>query len=137
MLELRAIGLNMVETNTYNEVFPANILDKYTFMETGSASKIAEAVCPLELNDIIEVLNDFVLSSRLLLTKGEIAGQFRSFLTEPSPTEAGLRQELTSIKGLSFFRGRTLRPLPKIPWVKMRTIIWYRKHINKDILSTT
>ena len=60
----------MIETATYKDVFPQDILDRYTFMETGSAAKIAASVCPSETGDIIDVLRNFVLSSRLLLTKG-------------------------------------------------------------------
>lgn len=60
----------MIETQTYKDMLPSSILDKYTFMETGSAAKIAKAVCPSEMKDIIDVLERFKLSSSLLLTKG-------------------------------------------------------------------
>lgn len=60
----------MIETYTYRDVFPEDVRSKYTFMETGSAARIAESVCPAEAADIADVLKAFVLTSRLLLTKG-------------------------------------------------------------------
>ena len=115
MLELRAIGLNMVETNTYNEVFPANILDKYTFMETGSASKIAEAVCPLELNDIIEVLNDFVLSSRLLLTKGGNRGPIPIILDGAFSDRGWIEARIDLYKRAFIFQGQNAPTVAEDP----------------------
>ena len=60
----------MQETWTYYDVLPQDILDRYRVMETGSASKIIQAVCGNELDDIVSVLRSFVLTSRLLLTPG-------------------------------------------------------------------
>lgn len=60
----------MIETFTYENVFDAGILQRYRFMETGSATRIAEAVCPEEFSDVKDVLSRFVLTSRLLLTRG-------------------------------------------------------------------
>lgn len=64
----------MIETETYKDILPFKVLEKYAFMETGSAAKIAESVCPEEAKEIIEVLSNFVLTSRLLLTKGGSRG---------------------------------------------------------------
>lgn len=60
----------MIETHTYEDAFPENVLAKYTFLETRSASQILKAVCPIEFSDIVRVLESFNLSARLLLTKG-------------------------------------------------------------------
>jgi len=60
----------MQETQTYQEVLPQDILDRYQVMETGSAAKIIQAVCADELSDVISVMRSFVLTSRLLLTPG-------------------------------------------------------------------
>lgn len=64
----------MIETFTYRDFFPAEVLQRYTFMETGSASAIAKSVCPHEYQDIEEVLSRFFLTSQLLLTKGGSRG---------------------------------------------------------------
>lgn len=64
----------MIETFTYQDAFPESVLSRYVFMETGSASKIAQAVRPDEFSDIVDVLSKFSLSSRLLLTKGGSRG---------------------------------------------------------------
>ena len=60
----------MQETQTYLEVLPQDILDRYQIMETGSAAKIIQAVSGEELADIIEVMRSFILTSKLLLTPG-------------------------------------------------------------------
>lgn len=64
----------MIETYTYKDVLPPAVLDRYEFMETGSAARIAEAVRPEEFSDIVDVLSRFTLTSRLLLTKGGSRG---------------------------------------------------------------
>ncbi len=60
----------MIETYTYREAFPADVLAKYTFLETRSASQVLKYICPDEFSDLLNVLRDFSLSARLLLTKG-------------------------------------------------------------------
>lgn len=60
----------MIETYTYRDAFPADVLAKYTFLETRSASQILKHVCPNEFSDLLNVLQGFSLSARLLLTKG-------------------------------------------------------------------
>jgi len=60
----------MQETQTYLNVLPRDILDRYQIMETGSAAKIIAAVCAPELADVISVMRSFVLTSNLLLTPG-------------------------------------------------------------------
>lgn len=64
----------MIETRTYLDVLPKSLLDKYSFLETGSASKIASAVDPDAFEDIQDVLERFTLTSQLLLTKGGSRG---------------------------------------------------------------
>lgn len=60
----------MIKTNSYMNSLPQSILEKYEFLETGSATRIAQAVCPDAFDDIVEVLDEFVLTSQMLLTKG-------------------------------------------------------------------
>lgn len=60
----------MIETFTYKEVMPSDVLDRYTFLETRSAAKIAQAVCPEEFQEIIEVLRRFELTPEILLSPG-------------------------------------------------------------------
>lgn len=65
---------SMIETYTYEMALPKGVVDRYTIMETGSAAKIAAAVCPDEFADVIDVLSRFKLTSALLLTKGGSRG---------------------------------------------------------------
>ena len=60
----------MIETSTYKDVLPDGVLRKYSFLETRSATKIAQAICPYEMEDIVKVLSEFVLTSEMLLTPG-------------------------------------------------------------------
>ena len=64
----------MIETYTYKTALPEQVTRRYQIMETGSAAKIAEAVCPNEFADVIDVLSHFQLTSALLLTKGGSRG---------------------------------------------------------------
>lgn len=64
----------MIETHSYKKVLPQEVLDKYVFLETGSASQIAKVVNPEAFKDIVEVLCDFYLTAQLLLTKGGSRG---------------------------------------------------------------
>ena len=64
----------MIETKTYLQTLPESILCKYEFLETGSAAQIASVVNPSAFEDILDVLDSFVLTSRLLLTKGGSRG---------------------------------------------------------------
>ena len=64
----------MIETKTYLQTLPESILRKYEFLETGSATQIASVVNPSAFEDILDVLDSFVLTSRLLLTKGGSRG---------------------------------------------------------------
>lgn len=70
----------MQETLTYQEVLPETILNRYGIMETGSAAKIIEAICPEELEDIVNVLGDFSLTSQLLLSPGGNRGPVPTIL---------------------------------------------------------
>ena len=71
----RLIMFTMIETFTYRDVLPTGLLNRYTFMETGSAAKIADAVCSDAFAEVIGVLERFTLTSQLLLTKGGSRGQ--------------------------------------------------------------
>lgn len=64
----------MIETSTYIDALPEDVLSKYTFMETGSAAMIASVVCRDEFVEVIDVLRKFSLTSQLLLTKGGSRG---------------------------------------------------------------
>lgn len=64
----------MIATDTYQSVLPPSVLEKYTFLETGSAARIAQAVSSDAFSDVVEVLESFVLTSQLLLTKGGSRG---------------------------------------------------------------
>lgn len=60
----------MIETFTYKEVLPNDVLERYEFLETRSAAKIAQAICPQELDEIVQVLRKFELTPELLLSPG-------------------------------------------------------------------
>lgn len=64
----------MIETQTYMKVLPQSTLEKYEFLETGSAAQIASVINPGAFEDIVKVLDGFVLTSQLLLTKGGSRG---------------------------------------------------------------
>lgn len=64
----------MIETQTYMRALPQSTLEKYEFLETGSAAQIASVINPGAFEDIVKVLDSFVLSSQLLLTKGGSRG---------------------------------------------------------------
>ena len=60
----------MMETRTYADLLPADLLDRYEFMETGSATAIAHVTSPDQLTEVIGVLRHFSLTSQMLLTRG-------------------------------------------------------------------
>lgn len=64
----------MIETYTYQRVFPQTVLGKYRFLEIGSAAQIASVVDKGAFNDVVDVLEGFNLTSQLLLTKGGSRG---------------------------------------------------------------
>ncbi|WP_165056278.1 MULTISPECIES: BglII/BstYI family type II restriction endonuclease [unclassified Adlercreutzia] len=64
----------MIETYTYQRVLPETILEKYCFLETGSATQIASVVDEDAFKDVIDVLGGFSLTGQLLLTKGGSRG---------------------------------------------------------------
>ena len=64
----------MIETYTYQKVFPQSVIDKYEFLETGSAAQIMSVVDPDAFVDVLDVLERFNLTSQLLLTKGKNRG---------------------------------------------------------------
>lgn len=66
--------VSMIETCTYKKVLPESLLGKYVFLETGSASQIANVVNPEAFHDIIQILDRFTLTAQLLLTKGGSRG---------------------------------------------------------------
>lgn len=74
VLRARSILLLMVPTYTYRNVLPSSILDRYTIYEVGYAAAIMNAVCPNAFADIVNVLEDFHLSARMLLNPGGSRG---------------------------------------------------------------
>ena len=72
----------MIETYTYTDVLPESVLNRYTIMETGSAAKIADAVCRDEFAEVCDVLSAFSLTSRLLLTRGGSRGPVPRIIDE-------------------------------------------------------
>lgn len=60
----------MIETVTYKRVLPNDLLERYTFMETGSAAAIIAAIRPDPFSDIVNVLKKFTLTSQMLMTPG-------------------------------------------------------------------
>lgn len=64
----------MIATYSYKTILPQSVLEKYEFLETGSAARIAYAVNPKAFEDMVDVLDKFVLTSRLLLSKGGSRG---------------------------------------------------------------
>lgn len=98
----------MIETQTYNEAMPASLLGKYAFMETASATKIAEAVCPSEIKDVIEVLDNFVLTSRLMLTKGGSRGPIPRLLDDAFTRRGWYEARVDLYKRAFLFPGQNM-----------------------------
>jgi len=97
----------MQETRTYLDVLPQDILNRYQVMETGSAAKIIQAVCSVELADIITVMRSFVLTSRLLLTPGGNRGPI-PITIDSLFNELGWREARVDIeKKIYFFPGHS------------------------------
>lgn len=61
---------SMIETFTYKSVIPADLLAKFSFLETRSASAVAKAVCPREFSEVLDVLRRFELTPEILLSPG-------------------------------------------------------------------
>ena len=64
----------MIETFTYREVFSESILEKYDFLETGSAARIARATSPHALADIADVLDKIDITYDLIMSPGGSRG---------------------------------------------------------------
>lgn len=95
----------MQETMTYQEVLPESILSKYEIMETGSAAKIIEAVCPSELAEIIAVLNEFELTADLLLSPGGNKGPVPTLIDGALHKLGWIEARVDLEKKVYFFQG--------------------------------
>lgn len=62
----------MFETFSYDlpKVLPEKARQRWTFLESNSASAVIQAVCPQEWEDIVGVLSNYELSANSLLTPG-------------------------------------------------------------------
>ena len=60
----------MIETKSYEKLLGKTLLDKYSYMETGDALKVVEAICPDEYRDLLRFLDEFSFTSSMLMTPG-------------------------------------------------------------------
>lgn len=100
----------MIETFTYRDAFPAEILDRYTFMETGSATAIAKSVCSQEYLDIEDVLSKFFLTSQLLLTKGGSRGPIPRIIDGAFSSKGWIEARVDLYKRAFLFPGQNMSP---------------------------
>lgn len=92
----------MIETFTYKEVISEDILQKYSFFETRSATKIAQALCPAEFEEIIDVLRRFELTPELLLSPGGNRGSVPT-LIDGAFDEMGWQEARVDIARQAFY----------------------------------
>lgn len=102
----RIIIGGMIETQTYKLVLPADVLEKYDYLETGSAAKVAEAVNPEAFSDIVEVLDEFWLTSRLLLTAGGNRGPIPRTIDRAFEDRGWIEARIDLFKRAYRFRGQ-------------------------------
>ena len=95
----------MQQTETYKSVLPSSILSRYEVMETGSAAKIIEAVCPEELKEILEVLDNFKLTSELLLSPGGNKGPVPTLIDSTLHEKGWIEARVDLEKKVYFFEG--------------------------------
>lgn len=105
----------MIETKTYLDVLPKSLLDKYSFLETGSAAKIASAVNPNAFEDILDVLESFVLTSQLLLTKGGSRGPIPRMIDEAFESRGWIEARIDLYKRAFCFPGQNAATVEKDP----------------------
>ncbi len=72
----------MIETCTYETVIPKKTRDKYDFYEVGYAAAVMDAVHHETFGDILNILDSFSLTARMLLTPGGNLGLVASSLDE-------------------------------------------------------
>lgn len=95
----------MVETQTYQDVLPSSVLERYSFIERGSASAIASAVCKEEFSDVIKVLGKFSLTSALLLSPGGNRGIVPRLIDEAFGSLGWTEARIDLFRRAFLFRG--------------------------------
>ena len=96
----------MIETFTYRDVLPKGLLSRYTFMETGSAAKIADAVCGEAFAEVVGVLERFTLTSQLLLTKGGSRGPIPRIIDDAFEAKGWMEARVDLYKRAYLFPGQ-------------------------------
>jgi Restriction endonuclease BglII len=108
----------MFETFTYDDprVLPSAARDHWEFMETNSAAAVMQAVCPVEWEDIVQVLAAYRLVPEFWLkaggNRGDIAEQIDGQFSARGWREARLDLETTGI--LYSKNGKLIDKLPPV-----------------------
>lgn len=101
-------------TYSWKTLFPQTVLDRYDFAETRNAASVLKATSPSEFDDIVDVLEGFILNVDKLTTPGKnktvIARELDESFRVKGWREARFEQSLTT--RLVFFRW-TASPDPK------------------------
>lgn len=108
----------MFETTTYNDpiVLAPEIRQRWTFLETSSASAVLRSVCPEEWKDITDVLSAFSLDPTHWLRRGGNRGQIAQQIDE-SFSRRGWREirvDLVTHGVLVSSRGQEIERLPEV-----------------------
>ena len=90
----------MILTESYAEVFPAELLERYDFAETRNAAAIMKITQPEAFDDLIDVLRKFSLTVDLIVrpggNKSKIAEQLDSAFRAKGFREARFEQDVTT-----------------------------------------
>jgi hypothetical protein len=62
-------------TETFKDVFPADVLKRYEMREVRSAAAVLAHTTPDEFAELVEILSDFALTKADILNPGKNEGQ--------------------------------------------------------------
>lgn len=106
-------------TETWRDVFPTDVLDRYVFAESRSASAVARATTPRAVDDLIEVLRAFELTVEKIATPGGnksvVAKELDDSFRVRGWREARYDQTLTTSLTVSRWEGPSIREAPPTP----------------------
>lgn len=106
-------------TKTYLAHLPAEVLSRFHFVESRSATAILNATSPRALEDIVEVLTDFSLTVEKIAmpggNKSVIAKELDDAFRVRGWREAKFEQTLETRLTISAWKGSSIRPQPEAP----------------------
>lgn len=106
-------------TDTWRDVFPPDILERFAFAESRSASAIARATSPRAVEDLVEALRAFELTVEKIATPGGnksvVAKELDEAFRIRGWREARYDQTLTTSLTVSNWGGPSIRDAPPAP----------------------